>query len=215
MAGTSKDETVTQGDSQTTVTTATTPDPAPAVQDNGSAAEVERLRKEAEQKELRIRQLENEKAAREKAEQEAQQKQLEEQNEFKSLYEQEKAKREAIENERLEAEAKESKRLAEETIFAEFSQEAIEVAKEAGLSLKDDSDEAKADFKERLSKISQKVASNAGVTPNNPGVQEQPVDRSEQLQQMRAGNKQVRDQVINSLPVLDVMRKQAGYETSQ
>lgn len=212
MEVTPNGETENPGASQTPATPAATPAP---VQDNGSAADVERLRKEKEQAQMRINQLEKEAEARKKADEEAQQKRLEEQNEYKSLFEQEKAKREAIENERQEAETKEQKRLAEETIFAEFSQEAIEVAKEAGLALKDDSDEAKADFKQRLEKISQRVTSNAGVTPNNPGVQEQTVDRSEQVQRMRMGDKNARDQVINSLPVLDVMRKQAGYTSQQ
>lgn len=179
-------------------------------------AEVERLKKEAQQAQMRANQLENELKKKSDAEEAEKRKRLEEQNEFKDLYEQEKAKREAIENERLEAEAKEEKRLAEETIFAEFSQEAIEVAKEAGLSLKDDSDEAKADFKQRLQKISDKVVSQATVTPNNPGNTEQPnAERQQLVQEMRNGSKEARDKVISGLPVLDQMRQQAGYTPQQ
>lgn len=195
------------------VTPPAAPQSAPAPQvnttDNG---EVEKLRKELEQAQMRANQLNNQLEAKAKAEEEARQKQLEDQNEFKSLYEQEKTKREAIENERQEAETKQALRLSEETIFAEFDPTAIEVAKEAGLSLTDDSDEAKAALKAKLEKIAQKVVTTNKVTPNNPGAQpENHEERAQLVQAMRAGNHQARDKVVRELSSLDLMRKQAGY----
>ncbi len=206
MAGTPTGETVVSEDSKTTVTTPSAP-PQVNTTDN---SESEKLRKELEQAQMRANQLQNQLEAKSKAEEEARQKQLEEQNEFKSLYEQEKAKREAIETERQEAETKQSLSLAEQAIFAEFDPEAIEIAKEAGLSLNDDSDEAKTTLKSKLEKIQSKVV-NKSVTPNNPGSVQEPDNKAELLQRMRAGDTKARDEAVSGLKSLDFMRQQAGY----
>jgi hypothetical protein len=213
MADTPTGETVTPGDSQPTVQTPAAPAPAPA--NASDQADVERLRKEKEQADLRIRQLENEKAARDKADEEAKQQRLADNDEWKQIAEQEKAKREALENERQEAETKQALRLSEEAIFAEFSQDAIDVAKEAGLSLTEDSDSAKEAFKSRMQKISEKVVSTPQVTPNNPGVTPEANDRAELVQRMRYGDTAARDQAVNGLKSLDFMRAQAGYTNEQ
>ena len=67
-------------------------------------AELERLQKEQDKKDLRIRQLENEAAARDKAEETRKAKELESKEEFKTLYEQEKAAKEELAAEREAAE---------------------------------------------------------------------------------------------------------------
>lgn len=217
MADTPKEgETVTPGDSKTEVTTPSAPQSAPAPQVNTTDnSEVDKLKKELEQAQMRANQLENEKKKRDEADAEAKRKQLEEQDEWKQIAEQERIKREELENERQEAERTQTLKFAEDTIFAEFSEDAIEVAKEAGLSLKDDSDEAKADFKTKLQKISDKVVNSNKVTPNNPGGSIQNEDRSEKVAKMRQGDKQARDEVIGGLEVLDRMRAQAGYTKQQ
>ena len=212
MTDTTQVETATQEEVKNNVTTPSAPSQVNTT-DNG---EVEKLRKELEQAQMRANQLNNQLEAKAKAEEAERQKQLEEQNEFKSLYEQEKTKREAIESERQEAETKQTLRLSEEAIFAEFDPTAIEVAKEAGLSLTEDSDEAKAILKSKLEKIAQKVVTTNKVTSNNPGPQpENHEERAELVQAMRAGNHQARDKVVSTLSSLDAMRKQAGYTTNQ
>lgn len=207
MTDTPSGETATQEEVKNNVT----PVAAPTQVNSNDNSEAEALRKELEQAKMRANQLANQLEAKARIEEEANRKKLEEQDEWKQIAEQEKAKREALENERQEAERKQTLRLAEETIFAEFSQEAIDVAKEAGLSLNDDSDEAKNTFKSKLEKISQKVVTGQKVTPNNPGVTPDNENRAELVQQMRMGNKEARDKVISTLDVVERMRQQAGY----
>lgn len=162
MADTPLGETATPGDSKTEGNTGATPQVNAT--DN---AEVERLRKEAEQARMRANQLENELAAKRKAEEDAERKRLEEKEEWKSLAEQEKAKREALEQQR-EAEAREkATREATESIYSEFPDAVKEIASEAGLSVSDDSEEAKEALKAKLQKIADKLPTNS-VGPNNP-----------------------------------------------
>lgn len=180
MADTPTGETVTPGDSQTNATTTSTPAPA---QDNVSAAEVERLRKEAEQKELRIRQLENERKAREEKEEAERQKQLEEQNEWKAIAEQNKAKLEAFEKEREEAIAKIELEKAENEVLGEFSEDVKAAAKDLELSLTEPSDEAKEKLRAKLTKLQEKVAADNKVTANNQNTVTNPQSRQELLQE--------------------------------
>lgn len=213
MADTPTGETVVQEPPKNDVTPVAAPAPQVNSNENG---EVERHKKEAAQAQMRANQLENElKKIREQ--QEAQkQKELEEQEQYKSLYEQEKAKREAAEIEQQEAQRKAELEQTQNTIFAEFNQEAIEVAKEAGLTLTDTTDEAKNAFKERMTRIQERTITGRSVTPNNPGTDTpQEIDRAQEIQAMRAGNKEARSKLISNLPVLDAMRKQAGYEKAQ
>src|SRR4051812_21998082 len=95
MADTPTGETVTPEALENKVTPVAAP-----VANAVDPAEVERLRKEVEQTNLRNRQLQNEADARKKAEDERVAKELESQNEYKLLHEQEKAKREELEAEK-------------------------------------------------------------------------------------------------------------------
>lgn len=207
MADTTTVETATPEVVKNDVTPVATP---PSVNSNDNS-EVEKLRKELEQSQMRANQLENEKKKREEADADIKRKQLEDQEQWKEVAEQEKAKREALETEKQEAETKQTLSIAEQSIFAEFSPEAIEVAQEAGLTLTEDSDEAKNTLKSKLEKIQAKVITGNTVTPNNPGNLPETNDRAQLVQAMRNGDKQAKDKVISTLPVLDVMRAQAGY----
>lgn len=213
MADTPNGETVTPGDTQTTVTTsaapaANAPDPA----------EVERLRKEKEQADLRIRQLENEAEARKKADDEAKAKQLEEKEEYKTLYQSEKTKRETLENQQLDAERKAAVSKAQNEVFSGFPSNVTEIAADAGLNLTDDSDEAKEALKTKLESIASKVSSKQTVNGNNPSPNSGPTgtDRAKLLQRMRFNDKTLSDnakvEAISTIPALDVMREQAGYK---
>lgn len=198
-------ETETPGASQTTVQTPATP-----VVNAVDPAEVERLRKDKEKSDLRVRQLENEAQARKEADEEAKRKQLEENDEWKSLAEQEKAKREALEAEKeADATAKQLKEATAE-VFSEFPANVVELAEEMGVGLTDGTDEDKAKLKAQLTKIAGKVVSDKKVTPNNPGGTSAPTD-AELMQRMRAGDKTARAEVIGNLPGVQAMRKMAGY----
>lgn len=146
-----------------------TPPPAPAPGNAGvDVSEVEKLRKERDQAQMRANQLEKEKKTREDAEAAKQSKELEEQNEYKTLHEQEKAKREALESQ-IENETK-SKELDKARVEAltDYSDGVKALAEETGLALDSTDETAIAAFKEKLDKI-QKMVGNGKVGPNNPG----------------------------------------------
>ena len=133
------------------------------------AAEVERLRKEKEQADMRIRQLENEAKKRQEAEEAARLTQLEEQNEWKTVAEQTKARLEALEKEK-EAEQR-SKELANATdsVLAEFPDAVKAIAKETGLGVTDATEEAQAAFKAKLESIAKQLPQ-VKVSSNNQPV---------------------------------------------
>lgn len=187
--------------------------PAPAPVNTVDTAEVERLKKEAAQAQMRANQLQNmldKKAAEEEA---ARLKQLEENNEWKSIAEQNRAKLEALEAEREAEERSKELAAAKQEVFKEFPAEVIEIAEETGLSLSEATEEEKANLKAKLEKIQSKVVTNKPVTPNNPA-NPAPVDadRSEKLKRMAYGDKQARQEIISSLPGVEAMRKMAGFQ---
>lgn len=140
--------------------------PAPSA-DNKSA-DVETAKKEAEQARLRANQLQNE-LDKIKADQEAaRQKQLEEKEEFKTLYEQTQSKLNEIENAQAEAERRSALTAATDELFKEYPSNVVSLAKTAGLSLTDDSEEAKTALKEKLDAFKENVSPAPTVTPNNP-----------------------------------------------
>lgn len=149
---------------------------APATGNATDQTEVERLKKEAEQKQMRINQLEKEAAERAKADEEAKAKELEKNQEYKTLAEQERAKREELENRLAEEEKqKELKELSDKTL-ADYSDETKALAKELGLSLSDTSDEAVQEFRAKLDAAQarvggQKVTANNGNQPTSSGAE--------------------------------------------
>lgn len=148
----------------------------PPVVTSTETGEVERLRKEKEQAEMRANQLANQLKAKEDADAATEAKKLEEQNQYKELYEQEKAKREGYET---DAEAKERQTAVAETktkVLSEYSEEVKAIAEEAGMDLADTDDAAVDAFKEKLEKISKRVT-NGKPGPNNPN----PVNNKEEL----------------------------------
>lgn len=195
-----------------------TPTSAPAVDNASKEAD---LQKQLDQARMREQQLLNKEAERDKAEDEAKRKQLEEKEQFKDLYEKEKAERERITNEQLETERKQAVSKAQNEIFAGFPSDVTEVAATAGLSLTDDSDEAKDALKTKLESIASKVNSKQTVTGNNPNPNTQTTgtDRTKLLQRMRFNDNDLASaakvEAISTLPALDVMREQAGYKVNK
>lgn len=143
--------------------------PAPAPQANAvDPAEVERLRKQTEQKDLRIRQLENQEAARAKAEEEAKAKELEATSQYKTLYETEKAEREKLEADQAAKEKATQLKAEADKVFSTYSPEVRKLAETTGLSLSDSDETTVTAFKAKLDEIKTMVGG-AKVTPNNPG----------------------------------------------
>lgn len=219
MADTPQGETAPSEPLSNEGNTPTTTAPAPV---NVDDAEVERLRKEAEKKEQRIRQLENEAEARKKADEEARQKQLEEKEEYKTLYEQEKARLDEIQKERDAETRQKELATATETVFKDYPANVIEVAKTTGLGLSDDSEEATKALKEKLDTIQKQVGTvqpagsnnHRETAPSNTDPQELVKKDKSGVSPMAMasakGDDSVTREYISSLPAIKKMREQAG-----
>jgi len=154
-----------------------------------TSGDVEAAKKEAEQARLRANQLQNQ-LDKIKAEQDAaRQKQLEENEQFKQLAEERQAKLDAIEQERAENEKNNLLKSQTLTLLNEYSPAVKELAETAGLTLTDDSDEAKAELKAKLDTFASKVGSSQKVTANNPApTVEQPTSREQAIKTMQLNN---------------------------
>jgi len=159
----SNGETASQGTVSNDVSQVSTP-----AGDNANSAEVGRLRKELEQKTMRENQLANELEQKRKAEETAKAEQLREKEEFKTLYEQTQSRLNEMET-NAEAERKRQQLgQATQDILKEYPDTVKDLAATAGLSLNDDTEEAKTELKGKLDDIKSKVAPTSTVTANNP-----------------------------------------------
>lgn len=175
------------------------------------SAEVERLRKQAEQAQMRVNQLEKEKADRLKKEEEAERKQLEEKEEYKTLAERERSERERLERERETERELANVKTATTEVFKEYSKDVVELAETMGLSLTEDSSEGRKNLKDKLDKLAAKVhpqtpSGNNGYTP--PPAQNESL--TEKAKGLRAGTKESQAEFFGGLKSLDKMREQAG-----
>lgn len=151
----------------------------PPVTEKPVDPEVEKLRKEKEQAEMRANQLANKLEAKEKAEADARAQELEEQNKYKDLYESEKAKRQQIESDKEESERKAAVKAKSDELFKDYHESVKELADDTGLTLADTDEDTVEAFKEKLERISKKV-NNSKVTPNNPGTPSPKTEMSKQ-----------------------------------
>lgn len=204
MADTPNGETATPEVLENKVTPAVAPATPPVTTTDES--EVEKLRKEKEQAEMRTRQLENEKAARDKADDETRQKQLQEDNQFKELFEQEKTKREALELDQQTREREAELSEAKQEALSGFSEDVKKTAGELGLELVDTDEASIETFKGKLEKLSQKVSGESKVTPNNPNPSTPKTNlTTEQLQQGLQDDKTFHDIVTSQYPGIAAM----------
>ena len=205
MADTPNGETANPGDTQTTVTTTSAP-----TTDNASAAEVERLRLEREKQDFRIKQLENEKIARDKADQEAADKKLEEQSEYKTLLEQERERRLALEKDAEEREARAELSKAKAEASKKFPEEVQKQAEDLGINLASTDEAAINAYVEKLTKLDNSFGGNGGVRPNNGQVRNPKYDQHEVLQAHANGDKDAFNQALNHIPWIEQEMKQHG-----
>ena len=221
MADTPNGETVTPGDSQTN---GTPPTATPVA--NVDTAEVERLRKEKEQADLRIRQLENERQARETADREAEAARLKQNEEYKTLYEKSNAELERIREESETKERQATLSTATSDVFKDYPQAVQDIAKTTGLSLSDDSELARAALKEKLDSLQTVVGGTTPqVTSSNPSTAA-PVATGEPTTLGRPRqlgidngtvaqtemNPQKFSEYIKKIPAIDHMKRQAGLD---
>ena len=81
-----------------------------------------------------------------------------------------------------------------------------------GVSLTDTTDEAKAAFKEKLQKVSQKVSKESQQTPNNPNTASSTPSQAQLLERVRYGDKQAKTEAISGLEAVKQMKAMAGYQ---
>lgn len=182
--------------------------PAAPVANAADTAEVERLRKETVQKDLRISQLENEEAARKKAEDEAKAKELEANQQFKTLADQEKARADAAEA-TIEANKKAAELKTEsEKVLADFSPEVKKLAETTGLTLTDTDPATVEAFKTKLTEVKDMVGGGR-VAPNNPNqtVPQGPTveDADGQIKTPLEDNPDKLDEIFRSMPGVSSM----------
>lgn len=167
---------------------------------NASTFDADMAKKEAEKARMEANMLRNKLAEIEKAEATRRAKELEEQNEYKTLYEQEKAERERLIFEREEAERKATLQAEQVTVLAAYPEEVREIAIDAGITLTENSDEAKAQLKSKLDKIAEKIGGAAKVTPNNTRSENKNVSREELVAQYKkTGDPQAIQAAVNEL----------------
>lgn len=180
--------------------------------------------KKVEQAEMRARQLENEKAIRDKADEATRQQQLEEQNEFKTLYEREKETREQLERDKETSTKQASIDAAKADVLKDYSPEVKDIADTAGLSLTDDTPEAQAELKTKLDSIAAKLPQSPPkrVLGNNGPATVVTADDAEKAKlyhRMRFTDKSVseaaKSTVINGLTALNEMRHNAGLNVEE
>jgi len=187
---------------------------------NAPDAEVERLKKEAEQARMRANQAQNE-LDRIKAEQDAARaKQLEEKEEFKVLYEQTQSQLNEIRENQAAQERQTQLSTATQEVFKDYSANVVELAKTAGLSLTEDSDEARTALKGKLDIFQAQVggttpkagASNPRQTTPNPVSREELVTRnaegvSPMALSMARGDESVVRSYIREIPAIQRMKE--------
>ena len=203
MADTPIGETVTPEALGNNVTTTATP-----VVNAVDGTEVERLRKEKEQAEMRANQLANQLKAREDADAESQRKQLEEQNQYKDLYEQEKLKREAIEIDVQTKEVQKELTDTKQTILAEYSDEVKAIIADTGMDLLNTDEASVTAFKEKLDSLSKRVGTSR-ITANNPGIPNAAAELSgDSLRAALQDDNAFHDLVTKRFPVIKSMTKE-------
>jgi len=210
MPDTPTGETANAGDSKTEVQPVATPAVNATV-----PADVEQLKKEAQQATMRANQLQNQLDEAKKAKEAAEAKKLEENNEYKSLWEQSEAKRKETEQQMEDQQRNQAIEQGTQEIFSQFSTDVVELAKETGLSLTDTSDEAKVAFKEKLDKIAARVVTSQPVNASNPNTNVPTADRATLLQRAGNGDQQAKNDLIASLPAVQEMRRMSGFSQNQ
>lgn len=183
--------------------------PAP-VMDN-SNADVEAAKREAEQARIRANQLENEKKALEAKLAEQERQKLEEKEEFKTLYEQTQTRLAEIEAEQADKERKAALETTAQDVLKEYPANVVELAKVAGLSLADDSEESVNAFKEKLDAFKKQIAPNATPSANNPHAPAPAAATKEELlQRMKGGDKAAVNEFIREHPAIKRMKEIAN-----
>lgn len=154
----------------------------------------EQLDKERKQRDLdtqRIRQLENEKKAREDADAETERKKLEDDGENAELARREKERADAAEKALADRDLQEALTKGTAEVFAKYPKNIQRVAQTAGLSLTADTEEAKTALAEKMDALAKDINGNTKVRGNNmpPENRQEDPDRALALKKLKFGDK--------------------------
>lgn len=182
------------------------PQPAP---EQGNA-ELEAIRKEAEQTKMRANQLANELAEAQKKIAQAEQAKLQEKEDYKTLWEQANAQLQEVVTTQEQQAFKQEVAKKESEVTSQYSEEVLEVAKTAGLTLTGVDEESTQEFKAKLDKISEKVGSTAKNRPENrqDHVNPDTVTRQQAIDRLRQGDRQAAVDAVETLGFIQAYNKQ-------
>lgn len=181
------------------------PQPAP-VQGN---ADVDAVRKEAEQAKMRANQLENQLAEAQKKIAEAEQAKLQEKEDYKTLWEQANSQLQEVVTTQEQAAFQAEVAKKESEVTSQYSEEVLEVAKAAGLKLSGIDDETTASFKAALDKITEKVGASASNRPENHSgaVVADTARREQALERARQGDRSAVQEAVDTLGFIQAYDK--------
>lgn len=154
----------------------------------------EQLEKERKQRELdtqRIRQLENEKKARDDADAKAEREKLEIDGDNAELARRERERADAAEKALADRDLQESLSKGTAEIFNKYPNNIKKVAQTAGLTLREDTEEARKALTDQLDAIAKDINGNQRVRGNNmrPEQQQQDPDKDLALKKLKFGDK--------------------------
>lgn len=173
---------------------------APAKDNTQLSADADALKK-AQQLEMERNLLRKKIDALEKEKSERERKELEEREDYRSLAERAIAEAEALRKEKEDAEKSQAVKLATETVYSGFDAKVVEIAKTAGISATDDSEEAQAALRSKLEAIQEKVGitKQPTPTPNNPSVQTpEGFDKVKTYERMKWDNPTIRNAAVKT-----------------
>lgn len=154
--------------------------------DNGSQnADAEALKQELKKLEMERNLLRKQKDALEKERLEREKKELEEKEDYRTLAERAQTELETLRKEREEADARAAAQSATSEIFAGFDSKVVEVARTAGLSAADGSEESRTALQTKLKAIQDQLGITG--TPRVMGSNPAPVASEEAFDPIRAG----------------------------
>lgn len=181
------------------------PQPAP-VQGN---ADVEAVRKEAEQAKMRANQLQNELAEAQKKIAEAEQAKLQEKEDYKTLWEQANSQLQEVVTTQEQAAFQAEVAKKESEVTAQYSEEVLKIVKTTGVKLDGVDDAAAAAFKAKLDEIQETVGATASNRPENHSgaVVPDTARREQALERVRQGDRTAVEEAVNTLGFIQAYEK--------
>lgn len=187
---------------------------------NDAAALEDQLKKERQERmaqNAELNKLREENKKREEADAEAAKKKLEEDGELKTLIEQERERGERLEKELADRDLSATLATANAEILGKYPKAVQKIAQTAGMTLTDDSDEAKTALTEKLDSIAKDLSSQQKVRGNNMPPEETPVapERAAALKKLKFGDKSQENwhELLKDNPGIASMKKL--YENAQ